>query len=144
MILPDLNLLLYAYNPLAPQHSLAHAWWSATINGRELIGFPYEVAFGFVRIATNQRLGAAAVDPATARSTVEEWLELPQARILTPAPTHWQCVLDLMAAAKATGAVLSDAVLAAYAIENRATLCSNDADFSRFPGLQWRNPLAAH
>lgn len=141
MILPDLNLLLYAYNPRATQHVAAHAWWTEVVNGTELIGLPHEVSLGFVRIATNRRLGAVAVDLATARATVESWLDLPHVRVLLPGPAHFRQVLDLMAAAQASGAVLSDAVLAAHAIENRATLCSNDADFSRFPGLQWENPL---
>lgn len=144
MILPDLNLLLYAYNPHVRQHATAHAWWLSVVNGTELIGLPNEVAFGFVRIATNQRLGAAAVDLKTARATVESWLDLPQARMLPPTPNHWRVVMDLMEAAQATGAVLSDAILAAYAIENRATLYSNDADFSRFDGLTWHNPLNAN
>jgi len=141
MILPDLSLLLYAYNSHAPQYEKAHQWWTSVVNGSELIGLPHEILFGFVRIATHQKLGAAAVELSLARSTVEEWTSLPQSRILLPSPTHWQTVMDLMGAAQASGAVLSDAVLAAYAIENRATLCSNDADFSRFQGLGWENPL---
>lgn len=142
MILPDLNLLLYAYNAHLPQHAAAHQWWTSVIDGDELIGFPYEITFGFVRIATHQRLGFAAIDLKTARSTVESWLDLPQARILTPSPNHWRIILDLMESAQASGTVLSDAVLAGYAIENRAILYSNDADFSRFKRLKWVNPLA--
>ncbi len=142
MILPDLNLLLYAYNPHSPQHSLARQWWEAVLNGDELIGLPNEVSLGFVRIATNTRLGAAAVSLAAARQVVEGWLQLPHARVLTPSDRHFQRVMDLMEKAMATGAVLADAILAAYAIEHRARLCSNDADFSRFPGLAWENPLA--
>ncbi len=141
MILPDLNLLLYAYNPHMPQHDAAGRWWKATMNGDELIGMPFEVAFGFVRVATNPRLGPAKVALADARRVVAGWLELPQTRILTPSATHFTRVMDLMAAAMAAGPVLSDAILAAYAIEHRATLFTNDGDFSRFRGLQWKNPI---
>ena len=141
MILPDLNLLFYAYNQQAPQHTDAHAWWTKVVNGDELIGLPHEITLGFIRIATNQRLGAAAVNRTTARTTVQTWLRLPHSRGLLPCPTHLQNVLDLVASARVAGAVLSDAILAIYAIENRATLYSNDADFSRFPDLQWQNPL---
>ena len=142
MILPDLNLLLYAYNPHVPQHAAARTWWESAVNGDELIGLPYEVSYGFVRIATNRRLGAAAVPLSIARGVVEEWLSLPQVRPLTPSRQHFARVMDLMAAAMASGAVLSDAVLAAYAIEHRARLFTNDVDFARFPGLDWHNPLA--
>lgn len=141
MILPDLNLLLYAYNSHVPQHEGARDWWETALNGRELIGMPYEVGYGFIRIATNRRLGDAAVPLAVARNVVEEWLSLPQVRTLTPNPRHFSRVMALMTAAMASGSVLSDAILAAYAIENRACLFTNDADFARFPGLTWQNPL---
>ncbi|MEK6608622.1 MAG: hypothetical protein AABZ30_13260, partial [Myxococcota bacterium] len=41
------------------------------------------------------------------------------------------------------GALTTDTHLAALAIEHQCELHSNDADFHRFPGLRWRNPLAA-
>lgn len=141
MILPDLNLLLYAYNPHLPQHAAAHRWWETTLNHDELIGLPLEVAFGFIRVATNPRLGPARVALADARRVVEGWMDLPHVRVLTPGARHFPRVMDLMTAAMATGPVLSDAILAAYALEHRATLCTNDGDFARFPGLNWRNPL---
>lgn len=141
MILPDLNLLLYAYNPHMPQHVKARPWWENVMNGDELIGLPFEVLFGFIRVATNPQLGAARVALADARRVVEGWLELPQVRTLTPTALHFSRVLDLMATAMATGPVLSDAILAAYAIEHRATMLTNDGDFARFPGLEWKNPL---
>lgn len=141
MIVPDLNLLLYAYNPHVPQHRKAADWWEKTMNAGELIGLPNEVCFGFVRIATNSRIGAAAVTLDQAREVVNNWINLPQARILLPGPHHFEQVMELMAATMGSGDLLSDAVLAAYAIQNRATLCSNDGDFARFAGLTWRNPL---
>lgn len=143
MILPDLNLLLYAYNPHMPQHAAARQWWEDVMNGEELIGMPFEVAFGFIRIATNPRLGAARVALADARSLVESWLNLPQLRTLTPSALHFARVMDLMTSAMAAGPLLSDAILAAYAIEHRARLFTNDGDFARFPGLDWKNPLQA-
>ncbi len=141
MIIPDLNLLLYAYNPHMPQHDRARRWWEGVMGGDELIGIPLEVAFGFVRVATNPRLGPAKVSLAEARPVVEGWLELPQVRTITPTGGHFARVMNLMAAAMAAGPVLSDAILAAYAIEHRATLCTNDGDFARFPALSWENPL---
>ena len=141
MIIPDINLLLYAYNPHVPQHGAALAWWEEVLNGDELIGLPNEVAFGFVRIATHPRLGPAAVPLDRARTVVDGWLAQPNLRVLAPAPDHFAKVRELLSVAMASGAVVSDAVLAVYAISHRAVLHTNDADFSRFPGLQWRNPL---
>ena len=142
VILPDLNLLLYAYNPFTPQHQKARAWWQAALNGTELIGIPHEISFGFVRIATNPKLGAAKVSLDQARAVVHSWLTLPHTRVLLPGARHFDRVMDLMGRALASGAVLSDAILASYAIEHRARLCSNDSDFARFAGLDWVNPLA--
>ena len=141
MILPDLNLLLYAYNPHTPQHGAARGWWEQAMNGDELIGIPLEIAFGFVRIATNPRLGAARVPLIDARQVGEGGMDLPQVRTLVPGALHFNRVMELMTAAMAAGPVLSDAILAAYAIEHRATLFTNDSDFARFPGLMWQNPL---
>jgi len=101
MILPDLNLLLYAYNPHILQHSAARDWWETVINGDELIGLPYDVSYGFIRIATNRRLGPAAVSLSVARGVVEGWLSLPQVRTLTPNPRHFARVMELMVAAMA-------------------------------------------
>jgi len=142
MILPDLNLLLYAYNPHVPQHERAASWWEGVMRGDELLGLPNEVCLGFVRIATNRRLGPAAVGLGEARAVVEGWLDLPQARVLVPGPDHFSIVMDLMEQCMGSGAIVSDAILAAHAIQHRATLCSNDADFARFPELDWVNPLA--
>jgi toxin-antitoxin system PIN domain toxin len=143
VILPDLNLLLYAYNAHMPQHAAARAWWETVINGDELIGLPFEVAYGFIRIATNTRLGVARVPLKDARRVVEEWLQLPQVRTLSPSVQHFTRVMELMTVTMAAAPILSDAVLAAYAIENRARLFTNDSDFARFPGLDWENPLQA-
>lgn len=141
MILPDINLLLYAYNPMVPQHRAAASWWEEAMNGEELIGLPNEVCLGFVRIATNPRLGPAAVSLRDARAVVDGWLALPNARPLLPAVDHFRIVMDLMEKTMGSGPLISDAVLAAYAIQSNSVLHTNDSDFSRFQGLKWRNPL---
>jgi len=141
MILPDINLLLYAYNPHVPQHAMAARWWESAMNGDEIIGLPHEVSLGFVRIASHTRLGAAAVPVDRARQVVETWLALPHVRVLLPPADHFSRVMQLVSQAMACGPLISDAVLASYAIENRAVLHTNDGDFARFPSLKWHNPL---
>ncbi len=143
MILPDINLLLYAYNPQTPQHVRAATWWESVMGGEELIGLPDEVSLGFVRIATNPKLGEACVSLEKARAVIEDWLALPHLRVLVPGADHFAKVLDLTQRAMGRGPLISDATLAVYALENRATLHSNDTDFARFPELDWVNPLEA-
>lgn len=141
MILPDLNLLLYAHNPFCAEHLRAREWWESVLNGEEIVGLPHEVTIGFVRIATHPRLGQAAVSLTAAQSVVLGWLSLPTTRVLLAKEDHTARVLELMERAGASGALASDASLAVYAIAHRATLCTNDGDFARFPGLDWLNPL---
>lgn len=142
MIIPDINLLLYAHNPHAPQHAQAVEWWQQAMNGQELVGLPPEVIFGFLRISTHPRLGTAAVAFTAAERLVRQWLDRPQVRVLQTPADQVDRVMKLMIVVKGQGSLISDAVLAAYAIGMRATLCSNDTDFARFPDLDWRNPLA--
>jgi toxin-antitoxin system PIN domain toxin len=141
VIVPDINLLIYSYHRRAPQHERAKRWWERSLNGTELIGLPHEIMLGFVRIATNPRLGPAAVSLEKAEGVVSVWLKSPSVRILTPRQTHTQDVLQLMRSSQSVGPLASDASLAVYAIQQRAVLCTNDSDFGRFEGLEWTNPL---
>ena len=128
MILPDLNLLLYAYNPYSREHESARRWWESALAGGEIIGLPDEISLGFVRIATHPRLGPATVSVEAAKRVMLTWLKQPGVRVLLPKEDHASKVLDLMQRAGASGALTSDASLAVHAMENRATLCTNDSD----------------
>jgi toxin-antitoxin system PIN domain toxin len=97
--------------------------------------------FGFVRIATNPRIFAVATAVEDAVSRVEAWLARPNVRVLAPGPRHLEIAFGLLRALGTAGNLTTDAQLAAYAIENAATLGSGDTDFGRFKTLAWKNPL---
>lgn len=80
--------------------------------------------------------------PAEALTPVRSWIDLPQTDILQPGPRHLDILDSFASAGVLTASVVTDAHIAALAIEFQAEVHSNDADFSRFPGLRWRNPLA--
>lgn len=141
MILPDINLLLYAYNSQAPQHKRAKDWLEETISSGCTLLLPHEILFGFIRIITNKRLGAASVCFSDAKKVIDSIISLPQTKIILPDSNHYNRVMSLMEDSNSSGPITSDAILASYAIHHRATLCSNDDDFDRFSGLTWRNPL---
>lgn len=141
MIIPDINLLVYAYNTDAPHHEEAREWWEGCLSERQTVGIPWVVSLGFVRIMTSRVVLTDPVDPVEALAHVRSWLERPQAHVLVPGPRHLVILTDVMASARASGRLTTDAHLAAIAIETQAELHSNDADFSRFPGLRWVNPL---
>lgn len=142
MILPDVNLLVYAYNTAAPHHRAARTWWEDALSGTSSVGLPWAVMLGFVRIVTHPRVLAPPLPYRDAIGHVRSWLARPAVRVIEPGPRHLDILQQMIEAAGVAGALTTDAHLAALAIENRCELHSNDADFARFPGLRWRNPLA--
>ena len=141
MIVPDLNLLLYAYNDSSPHYEAARLWWRALLEGTEPVGIPWSVAIGFVRLTTGRHIMREPASPAVAIDTVEEWFRLPHVSPLEPGREHLSLVRRALAATGAGGNLVNDAHVAALAIERRAEVHTNDGDFGRFPGLRWRNPL---
>ena len=141
MILPDVNLLVYAYNSDAPFHPQAKHWWEACMDGSQPVAIPWVVALGFVRLMTNRAVMPRPMDVGLALGHVGRWLERPSVLILQPGPRHLSILTSFCDAGLLRSALLTDAHIAALAIENQATVQTNDSDFSRFPGLRWANPL---
>lgn len=142
MIVPDLNLLIYAYNEDAPGHARAKRWWEATLSATRPVGLPWVVLLGFVRLMSNRRVVDDPMPAAEAVQHCKAWLARPNARIILPGPGHLDLLADILATGSAGADLVTDAHLAALAIEHQAELHSNDGDFARFPGLRWRNPIA--
>lgn len=141
MILPDINLLVYAHNELAPLHTAARTWWEDLMNREVPVGISWAVAFGFVRLVTHPSVLTDPLVPGLALDRVEKWLERPHVQVVDPGPRHLSIVRGLFDATGLAGGLTTDTHLAALAIEYRAEIHSNDRDFDRFPGLRWRNPL---
>jgi toxin-antitoxin system PIN domain toxin len=141
VIIPDINLLVYAYNTDAPHHAAARSWWEACLSAAGVVGIPWIVMLGFVRLMSSRAVLENPMKPSTALHHVRSWLDRPQAQVLVPGPRYIEILATIMTASGATGRLLTDAHIAAITIENQAELHSNDSDFSRFPGLRWRNPL---
>ena len=141
MIVPDINLLVYAYNEDAPLHAAAKSWWESCLSNPEPVGLAWAVLLGFVRLMSNRRVLLEPMSTAEAMSHCRDWLGCANSRILVPGPSHFDVLADLLA--QPIGAnLVTDAHLAALAIEHQAELHSNDGDFARFSGLRWKNPLA--
>ena len=142
MTLLDANLLLYAYNADAPEQPRAAAWLEQLLDGTEVIGLPWSTLWAFLRIATSARIWRNPKSAQEAFEIMRGWLAQPGVLIVQPGARHAELLEALVREHRATGPLLSDAVLAALALENGAVLASSDRDFSRFPGLRWINPLA--
>ena len=141
MILVDANLLLYAYDASSDQHEAARKWWESALSGYSPVRVAWVTVLAFVRIGTDVRM-RSPFTLAEAISIVDEWLAEPNFSILGVGAQHWKILARLLPESQARGPLVMDAHLAALAIEHGATLCSNDRDFSRFPGLKFANPLA--
>jgi uncharacterized protein len=139
--LPDVNLLLYAINTGSPHHEHAKLWIEHTLSGTEAVGFAWLVLLGFVRISTNPVALERPLSPSESIDYVDEWLAPPIATIVQPTSQHTTVLRRLLDSVGTAGNLTSDAHLAALAIEHGAELCSGDADFSRFEGLRWTDPL---
>ncbi len=141
MIVPDINLLLYAYDSDSLFHEKAMAWWRECLSGSEPVGLPPVVVFGFIRIGTNARVFRSPMAPAEAAHHVSSWLAQPMTQMLEPGSDHIQQVLQLLETIGTAGNLVTDGQIAALAIEHQAVLHTNDTDFMRFSGLSWYNPL---
>ena len=141
MRIPDVNLLLYAYDASSPFHARAAAWWQASLNGDDPVLLPDVVAFGFVRVGTNPRAFRHPMTVAEAVSHVRSWLRQDVVTIPVPAPDHVERVLGSLESLGAAGNLVTDAQIAAVALANDAVLHTADTDFIRFPRLRWLNPL---
>jgi hypothetical protein len=142
MIIPDLNLLIHAYNQQSPRHEEARRWFEGAMNGERPVGLAWVVLLGFIRIATHRQVLAEPLPAERACDHVRSWLARPQVSVLHPGERHAAVLCGLLTRLGTAGNLTTDAHLAALAIEVQAELHSTDADFSRFPGLRWRNPLA--
>lgn len=141
MIVPDVNLLLYAIDDTSAHHEAAAAWWSDCLAGPELVGIPWVTTLAFVRLTTNPRVYAEPLTVEQAMSVVSSWFSLHHVVSIEPTRRHLGVLGGLLGPTGSGGNLVTDAHLAAVAIEHGAVLCSADADFSRFPGLTWTNPL---
>jgi uncharacterized protein len=143
VILVDANLLLYAEDSLSEHHDAARSWWDDRLSGTDLVCLCWPVLKAFVRIGTNPRLHQRPLTLREACDRVQSWLEQPCTLLIQPTDEHWAIFRRMLKEGNAIGNLVSDAHLAALAVEHNCVLQSTDTDFARFRSLKWNNPLAA-
>ena len=141
MIVPDVNLLLYAYDATSRFHTPAAAWWRACLSGSEPVGLPPVVVFAFLRVGTSARVFEHPMTPNEAADHVRAWLAQPIVQVLEPRADHLERVLTLLESLGTAGNLVTDAQIAALVLESDAVLHTTDTDFLRFVKLRWLNPL---
>jgi uncharacterized protein len=141
LILPDANLLLYAYDASSPFHRASAAWWSKTLDGSELVGMCSPVLFAFVRISTSPRAFTHPFTIDEAAERVFDWLQETSVQFIEQQLADVHRAVDLLRQAGSGGNLTTDAQVAALALRLGAVVHTADTDYARFPNVNWVNPL---
>jgi len=140
MQIVDANVLLYAVNASAVQHDSARTWLDRSLNGDEPVGFAWVALLAFLRLATHPAVFPHPLDAPQGIEIVRSWLGQPPSVVVEPTSRHLDVLAGLLVSSGTAANLVSDAHLAALAIEHDARLVSFDADFGRFDGLRWTRP----
>lgn len=141
MIIPDINLVLYAHLTTDIRHSAARRWWHGLINGTETVGIPLALSIGFIRLATTPAVVSQPMPGHQAIALVQEWFRQPHLVQLEAGPNHFTHMARCLDAVGRAGKLVTDAHLAALALDHDAEIHSADQDFRLFPNIRWHNPL---
>ena len=141
MILPDVNVLVYAHRADAPGHAAYREWLETLLNSDQAYGYSDLVLSGFLRVVTHPRVFNPPSDLTSALAFAEIIRSQLNAVSITPGERHWLIFKQLCETAGIKGNLVPDAYLAALAIESGSEWVTTDRDYSRFPGLKWRHPL---
>jgi len=142
MLLPDVNVLVYAHRAESPEHDRYADWLSRLARGEEPFALSALGASGFIRIVTNPKIWEIPTELPDAIAFIERLRSRANARPLTHGPRSWQIFSELCVEAKARGKLVADSYHAALAIEHGCEFVTCDGDFARFVGLRYRHPLA--
>jgi toxin-antitoxin system PIN domain toxin len=140
MILPDVNILIYAFRKDASHHKVCRTWLNELVEGDSRFGVSPLVLAAFVRIATNHRVFGIPSALEEAFGFCADLLGQPHCQPIEPGDRHWTIFQQLCLETETRGPRVSDAWFAALAIESGCTWITMDRDFARFPGLKWRRP----
>ncbi len=140
MMLPDVNVLIYAFRTDMPQHSLCRSWLERVVGGDARFGLSPAVLSAVVRITTNPRSFKTPSATEEAFGFCDDLLGQPHSQIVEPRERHWEIFRRLCIETETRGPRVSDAWFAAVAIEWGCEWITLDRDYARFPGLAWKVP----
>ena len=142
MILPDVNVLIYAFRKDVPQHALCRAWLDSVVAGDARFGIsPLAWAPWFAspptRAPTERRARSR-----TRSGFCDDILGQPHCQVVEPGERHWDIFKRLCIETDTRGPRVTDAWFAALAIEWGCEWITLDRDYARFPGLKFSAPGA--
>ena len=137
----DANVLVYAADRSSDQHETASSFLTDALNGDARVGLPWQTLGAYLRLLTHPRITRNPLSPADAWRDVDSWLAADVAWIPETGRRTTQILGQLITRYGCTGNLVTDAQLAALAIEHGVPLISADSDFARFPEVVWTNPF---
>jgi toxin-antitoxin system PIN domain toxin len=143
MILPDVNVLIYAFREEAPYHLLCHSWLRQVIHGDARFGLSRLVLSAVVRVCSDHRIFHTPSSLKDVLGFCDDLLGQPHCQIVEPGEGHWEIFKRLSTETDTRGRRVTDAWYAALAIEWDCEWITFDRDYARFPGLKWRLPNSA-
>jgi toxin-antitoxin system PIN domain toxin len=133
MFLVDANVLVYAADSSSIHHEPSAAWLDSALNGSKQVALPWQCIGSFLRLVTNPRVMATPMSPNDAWAQVQRWLEPPTTWIPLAGLRTAALLGEVLGNSQVTGNLISDAQLAAIALEHGLTVVTLDSDFGRFP-----------
>jgi hypothetical protein len=142
VILPEVNVLVYAFRREAERHEDYAGWLSGLLSGPEEPAYTEATLTGFLRIVTNPRIMAAPAPLPHALRFTDVLRTAPRARLLTAQRATWDQLAEWAAGDRGLrGNLVPDAWLAALARTHGARLATADRGFARYPGVDWFVPV---
>ena len=141
MILPDVNVLLYAFRRDSTRHEDYHRWLEETINEDAPFGVSPQTLASLVRISTHAGIYMNPSRLDEALNFCRAIIAAPTCTIVQPRERHWSIFAELCRQGRVKGNLVQDAWFAALAIESGCEWITTDRDYARFPRLRWREPF---
>jgi toxin-antitoxin system PIN domain toxin len=139
LILPDVNILVYAFRSEAALHGVCKSFLDSALDGTEPFCVSPQVLSSVIRIVTNSKIFPRPDSTEAALGFANDLVSHPRCVIVQPGPRHWAIFCELCRHTKATGNLVPDAWFAALAIEHGCEWIPDDRDYALFPGLRWRS-----
>ncbi|MGH3976383.1 MAG: TA system VapC family ribonuclease toxin [Pseudonocardiaceae bacterium] len=141
MILPDVNVLVYAFRRESPRHERYSSWLSELVSGSEELALVESTLIGFLRIVTNPRIYADPAPTLEALAFVDSVRRARRRSWLAVTEAVWTSfVATATADRQVRGNLIPDAWLAALARSYGCRLATADRGFARFEHLDWFDP----
>lgn len=143
MIAVDTQILVYFQRRDSPWHKAAVECVRGLAEGRTPWAIPWPCMHEFLAVVTHPKIYRPPTPLDRALQQIGYWMESPTLRLIGEEAGYWEHCRGVLSEGRVAGPLVHDARVAAIcATHGVSELWSADRDFSRFPVVRTRNPLA--